>query len=414
MHRPLTVLIIDEEVPLPANAGKRIRTWNLLRRAAQVHQVHLLCYGEESMEAEQVREAGVHLHLVQPLETPGRLQLGLRLLGNLASPWPYSVQKHHTRRFREAVEGLRRRIAFDLIQCEWTPYASFRDGFGETPWVIATHNIEADIWERRAEHAGHPPGRIFFGMQAAKMKRFEARVFAQAAGLGAVSEHDAARMRRQTTAPVQVVDNGVDLDYFSPAGAYDQLGLLYLGSLDWRPNVDAIEHLVQDIWPLIRRACPAARLEVVGRRASAGLHAMLAGAEGVTLHSDVADVRPILAQSILVVPLRIGGGTRIKILEAMGMARPVVSSRIGAEGLELQDGRHLLLAGDAASFAEKTVHLLNDAAGAQRIGEAARNRVAERYGWGRSAERLMELWAQAAGVSPNSLVPGAVQEGVTG
>lgn len=410
MHRPLTVLIIDEEIPLPANAGKRIRTWNLLRRVAQVHQVHFLCYGEESVEAEQVREAGVHLHLVRPLETPGGLQLGLRLLANLASPWPYSVQKHHTRRFREAVAALCRHISFDLIQCEWTPYASFRGEFGQTPWMIATHNIETDIWERRAEHAGHLPGRIFFGLQAAKMKRFEARAFAEASGLGAVSEHDAVRMRRQTTAPVHVVDNGVDLDSFSPAGSYEQLRLLYLGSLDWRPNVDAIEHLVQDIWPLIRRACPAARLEVVGRRASAGLRALLAGADGVTLHSDVADVRPMLAQSILVVPLRIGGGTRIKILEAMGMARPVVSSRIGAEGLELQDGRHLLLADDTAAFADRTVQLLNDAATAQRIGRAARERVEQRYGWDRSAARLMDLWVKAVEAPTDPSAAHALQE----
>lgn len=402
MHRPLTVLIIDEEVPLPANAGKRIRVWNLLRRVARAHQVHFLCYGEESMEAEQVREAGVNLHLVSPLEAPGRWQLGMRLLANLASPWPYSVQKHRTLRFQKAVETLRRSIPFDLIQVEWTPYASFRDSFGDTPWIIATHNIEADIWERRAEHAAHLPGRIFFGLQAAKMRRFEAAAFCRASGLGAVSEHDAARMRRQTAAPVAVVDNGVDLDSFFPAGGYEQLSLLYLGSLDWQPNVDAIEHLMQDIWPLVRSACPAARLEVVGRRASRNLRALLATAPGITLHSDVDDVRPILARSILVVPLRIGGGTRIKILEAMGMARPVISSRIGAEGLEVQDGTHLLLADDAAGFADQAAQLLNDPARARRIGEAARQRVEERYGWDRSAARLMSLWAEASesGVTP--------------
>jgi glycosyltransferase involved in cell wall biosynthesis len=221
-------------------------------------------------------------------------------------------------------------------------------------------------------------------------------------------------MRRQTTTPVHVVDNGVDLDSFSPAGSYEQLSLLYLGSLDWRPNVDAIEHLVQEVWPLIRQACPAARLEVVGRRASAGLRALLAGADGVMLHSDVADVRPMLAQSILVVPLRIGGGTRIKILEAMGMARPVVSSRIGAEGLELQDGRHLLLADDAAAFADRTVQLLNDAAGAQRIGRAARERVEQRYGWDRSAARLMDLWAEAAAGSTHPSVARVLQEKAIG
>lgn len=394
MHRPLTVLVIDEEVPLPANAGKRIRTWNLLRRAAQAHEVHLLCYGTESVEAEQVREAGVHLHLVRPLNVPGPVALGIRLAGNLFSRWPYSVQKHHTRRFRDTLAELRSRIRFDLIQCEWTPYASFRGSFGDTPWVVSTHNIEADIWARRSEHARHLPGKLFFGLQARRMKRFEAHTFRHASGAGAVSEHDAARIRQYSRGPVSVVDNGVDLEAFAPVGGYEDLSLLYLGSLDWQPNVDAVEHLVKDIWPRVRQACPAARLNIVGRRASAGLRAFLQAAAGVILHADVEDVRPILAESILVVPLRIGGGTRIKILEAMGAARPVVSSRVGAEGLEVRDGANILLADDASGMAQRVTHLLGDSERARKLGREARRLVEERYGWNRSAEILMRLWVE--------------------
>lgn len=400
---PLRVLVLDEEPPWPLDSGKRIRTWYLLTELARRHCVTFVAYGQRDSDAARaLARTGIEFVPVSPRRLETGPWLYARMARSLLSREPFSVWKHHRRRFQRTVSRLIASRPFDLIHCEWTPYAQFVPPRTPDrlipPLLIATHNIEADIWARRAETRSHPLARRFFRSQAARMERFERRVFAQADCVTAVSAHDAARTSAWGARQTGVVANGVATDVIRPALLSDKPAqdLLFLGSLDWFPNIDALRYFVSEILPLIRSRVPEIRLNIVGRRPGAELRQILNGIEGTTLVGEVDDVQPWLHRvRVVVVPLRIGGGTRIKILEAMAAGKIVVSTSVGAEGLEVESGIHLLLADTPPSFADATVEALHGR-GAQLIPSHARQLVEERYSWRLQATRLEQAWRRTA------------------
>jgi polysaccharide biosynthesis protein PslH len=255
------------------------------------------------------------------------------------------------------------------------------------PVVLFEHNVEYVIWKRLAQAPGPLWRRALLEVEWRKMRRYEAAACTQATLTLAVSEAD--RTLLSATAPaarVAAVETGVDLDYFAPDRGHEKAAtIVFTGSLDWYPNEDAVLHFVNDILPRVRAEVPAARFVVVGRNPSAKLR-QAAEAAGATVTGTVDDVRPYLAEAaVCVVPLRIGGGTRLKIFEALAMAKPVVSTTIGAEGLPVTSGEHLLLADGVADFSDAVVTLLQDAAQRRKLAEAGRARVEERFSWGRVA-----------------------------
>jgi len=394
----LKVPVLDEEVPYPPDAGKRIRTWNLLTRLAQEHRVHLLCYGrKESASAAAVQRAGIELHLVEPAEEPKRHSLYLRLLANVFSSYPFSVTKHYSRRFQQAFDELLRSKDWDVVQCEWTPYARFLSSarsLGNTPTLIATHNVESQIWKRRAEHGTNVAEKVFFGLQKSKMERFERRALLRATAATAVTSADAQTMRDWGMRDVTLVPNGVDAEFYAPTGDLENAAeILSVASLDWFPNVDALEYFSEEILPLIREKQPKAVLRIVGRRPPESLKKKLSGVAGIDFVGEVKDVRPYLERAaVIVVPLRIGGGSRLKILEALAAGKAVVSTSIGAEGLELESERHLLVADSPSEFARRVIELLTSKVARRRLGESGREFVVQRYGWDGIANRLESTW----------------------
>lgn len=264
--------------------------------------------------------------------------------------------------------------------------------------VIATHNIEADILTRRAEQQSNRLGRKFFQTQAARMEAFERNAFSQADVVTAVSEKDELRAREWGAHSTGVVHNGVDTEAITPCpsgSAVTAKELLFLGSLDWFPNQDAIRYFIEDIFPLARKLDKEILLNIVGRRPDQALRKIAASTEGVTLTGEVDDVVPFLRKAAaVVVPLRIGGGTRIKIIEAMSAGKVVVSTTIGAEGLDVEDGTHILIADTPETFAVAIVKALGGTV-SERISANARNLVEKKYGWKRQAENLEDLWEAA-------------------
>jgi glycosyltransferase involved in cell wall biosynthesis len=399
------VLVLDEWVPYPPDTGKRVRTWNLLRRLARWHRISLLCYGEPEGEvASAVRSAGIHLHTVTPLAGKDAWRLYPRLAANLFSPYPFSVKKHYTRRFRKRLKDLLDEEHFDLVHCEWAPYARFLSNVGRIPTIVMAHNIESQIWSRRARQSRTVAERAFFSSQARKMESFERRALTRAGRVAVVTALDGEQLAAWGVRHISLVENGVDLDQFVPAEETPLLGhILFCGSLDWDPNLDALDFLLEEIMPPLIQRLPGVKLRIVGKGPSSSLRKRLAGRANVEFVGEVSDVRPYLAQtSVVVVPLRIGGGSRIKILEALAMGKAVVSTSIGAEGLAVSDGVHLVLADTPAEFASRAVELLTSPQESRRLGENGRRLVVDRYSWDRAAKAMESAWRQVCEPCPTT------------
>jgi glycosyltransferase involved in cell wall biosynthesis len=270
--------------------------------------------------------------------------------------------------------------------------------------VLFTHNVEAEIWRR---HAETHQGRMTFGLydtQHRRMLVYEDSALQRFDGILTVSDADRKTLTRlypdAGAKPMWVIPTGVDTEYFAPDGtAASDARLVFAGSMDWLPNEDAMRFFCHDVLPLIRAEEPRARLSIVGRAPTAAVRAL--ADEHIEVTGTVADVRPFMRKAAVhVVPLRIGGGTRLKIFEAMAMGQAVVSTTIGAEGLPVTDGEHVLIADGPRAFADAVVSLLRDARRRQTLSAAARQLVLERYDWSAAAEVLDAALTQCATRSP--------------
>ena len=403
--RPLRVVLVDEELPFPPTSGKRIRTLNLTLRLAQRHRLTYVCH--RNADAAEAREAASFFaahdiatvvvdRVVPPKSGPG---FYLRLAANLLSPLPYSVAAHTSRALRQALRDHATRHPVDVWHCEWTPYAETLRGVADGRRVVIAHNVESVIWQRYYETESNPLRRWYIGQQWRKFQHYERRVLREVERTVAVSQVDARRFQDDLGIErVDVVENGVDTAYFRPQAAKRELNrLLFLGSLDWRPNIDGVQLLLQRVFPKVRAAEPSARLCLVGRNPPESLRRHVAGLEGVELHASVPDVRPYLARcGMLVVPLRIGGGSRLKILEALASGVPVVSTRIGAEGLCLEPGKHLTVVEEVDDLAQAVIATIREPTMAQMQAECGRVQVLQRYDWDRLAEQLEQVWLRCA------------------
>jgi glycosyltransferase involved in cell wall biosynthesis len=395
----LRVVVVDEELPYPANSGKRIRTLNLLLRLARRHQITVICHrnadrAEAASAAEFFADQGVRTVVVDrpplPKSGPG---FYARLAANLLSPLPHSVAAHRSRALRQAMEDYAAANSVDLWHCEWSPLAFSCRGL--SPCVVVAHNVETVIWERYREAEANPLKRWYIDHQCRKFARFERWAYREMTRTVAVSRLDAERIRRDFGGRhVDVVENGVDLDYFRPTAAAREPGrILFVGSLDWRPNLDAVNLLLDRVFPAVRAAEPTAQVDIVGRHAPESLRRHVRNLSNVELYTNVADVRPYLARSgVLAVPLRIAGGSRLKILEALAMALPVVSTEIGAEGLALERGKSLAVVPEPEDMAGPLLDCIRNPSEAQARAEAGRFEVLDRYDWEYLADDLEAAW----------------------
>jgi glycosyltransferase involved in cell wall biosynthesis len=276
---------------------------------------------------------------------------------------------------------------------EWSPYAIYLKNLTGTPRVAVAHNLESSIWRAYVEKAGNPLKRAFINHQYHRVQAFENRIFRQLEGLITVSplELDQVRTRHPKLNAV-LVDNGVDLEYFSLGDETEEDHLVtFTGSMDWRPNQDAVVYLIEDILPQLRQLVESVRLVIVGRQPPEWL-VNLGRKHAVEFTGSVEDVRPYVRRSaVSIVPLRIGGGSRLKILEALGMKKAIVSTTLGAEGLELENGRDLIIADQPRPFAEAVAELMADPERRHRLGERGHARVSERYRWQELARVQIEF-----------------------
>ena len=321
-----------------------------------------------------------------PLNLPPAKSAGelLDYAVHLFSREPYNLTKYCRPVVRKKLRALLQEETFDVILCDFLVAAGVIPWDWPCPKVLFTHNVEAVIWRRHYEVARNPLWKALSWREWKRMEAAERRYLQKADHVLAVSENDREAFARfLDPRKLTVMPTGADTEFFQPSDEREiPNSLVFTGSMDWLPNEDGIFYFANEIFPLILAKAPDATLCVVGRKPSRRLQDLAARVPNIQLTGWVEDVRPYLAQcAVYIVPLRIGGGTRLKIFEAMSMAKAVVSTSIGAEGLPVKNGEHLLMADDPASFAESTLQLLGNASQRAQIGQAARHLVEENYSW---------------------------------
>ena len=383
----------------PLNAGGRLRSFHILQELSQRHLVTLLTThapGDDPAGlAAQLPESEV-LSLPHAAPKQGQPRFAAALVRSWLSTLPVDLWRWRVPALQAEVE---RRVAsgrVDLCVADFLTGAVAVPLTGSVPAVLFEHNVEHVLWRRLARVERRPWRRALLEIEWRKMRRFEARACAEARLTLAISEADRAALSALSPqATVRAIPTGVDAHYFHPNGAKEAPAeLVFTGSMDWYPNEDGILHFIEAVLPRVRAEVPAATLTVVGRNPAPRLRTAAARA-GVRVTGTVEDVRPFVdAAAVYVAPLRVGGGTRLKIFEALAMGKAVVSTTIGAEGLPLQPGEHVVLADDPREFARAVVSLLRDPERRRAMGRAARRFVLERYSWARVSHEFETCLAE--------------------
>jgi len=420
----LRILWLKSDLLLPLDKGGKLRTWHLMRHLAARHEITYLAFADPHEDPAHVRgmsAVAARVETVPRTDPPkGSLRFYADAAMHVVDPLPYAVSKYRSRGYRRKLDALLAEKPFDLIVCDFLFPAVNLPHDLPCPAVIFTHNVESEIWRRHAETKASLPAKMLYGAQYRRMRRYESAALARFDGVLAVSDADRRTFARvypgAVPAPIHVVPTGVDTGFFAPtAPASPENGrdIVFTGSMDWLPNEDAMLFFCDKVLPIIRAEEPDVRLSIVGRAPTPAVSKLADTYRGsVRVTGRVDDVRPYVAEAgVYVVPLRIGGGTRLKIFEAMSMAKAVVSTPVGAEGLPVEDGRHLIFADEPNTFARAVVRLLRDVSRRRELEAAAHRLVIDRYDWSAVASALEDSLLQIAraptvdaGIIPQSAI----------
>jgi polysaccharide biosynthesis protein PslH len=381
---------------LPLDTGGKLRSYNILRHLSAGHQLTYLSYygGQRDAAYEQeivaVIPGTVAVHIATRDSTP--LEHYLDYARRFFSSAPYAVSRFTHPQVRALLTPWISDRRFDVAVCDFLATVLNFPSHLATPTALFQHNVESILWRRRAETEIQWINRLISKIEYAKIRRFEPAQVRRFHHVIAVSAADRDAMRSMVDASrISVVPTGVDLSQYqydpkaTPSGPL----VVFTGSMDWRPNIDGVEFFCKEIWPLILAKIPAARFRIVGRDPHPRVKDL--ASDSIEVTGRVPSIVDHLRQAaVFVVPLRIGGGTRIKIYEAMAVGKATVSTTVGAEGLDVRHDRDILLVDDPVRFAEAVVSVLQDENLRRRL-EAAAVVTAAKYDWRVITEQFVEV-----------------------
>ena len=404
----MRILWVKANRILPVTSGGDIRSYHIARHLAQRHDLVFLSYYDG--ERDPVYEDQLKTHFPSSMAVAtGKPRSrsfvrGLDYIRRLPSRLPYAVGRFASSAVESAVQSAFDQRRFDVAVCDFLDAAVNFPASLAIPSVLFEHNVESEIWRRHAATDSNPLKRRIYQLEFQKMARFERESVQRFHHVIAVSEHDQSLMEMWVEGSrITVVPTGVDLAQFRPdSNAKPGSNLLFVGAMDWEPNVDAMEYFSAEIWPLVLAQMPEAKLRIVGRDPVERVRRL--ASQSVEITGRVPDVCEHLREAaVVVVPLRIGGGTRLKIYEAMAAGRAVVSTAVGAEGLDVNHGRDIVLANTPRSFADAVLTLLRDENLRKKYEVAARE-LARKYDWSGIALKFAQVLERVA--SPGAAVRG--------
>jgi len=398
----MRLLVLSVTCPFPANNGVKMRTWSILRGlAAEGHELTVVAFADpvdtNGLQPELSRICRRVIQVPHQFKSVSQSKDYFGRAAHLFAPTPYGVAATKSPQMASQLTTLLSEQAFDALVCEQTDLLANLPPRLPLPLVVDFHNADYLIMERYARFERNPAKRLYALLESRKLRAWERRACQCAASAWACSEHDRKLLQELNPGlPMFVVPNVVDVDEYKADSSEDPRKILFQGGMDWYPNRDAVEFFVTQIFSRIQGQAPDVKFVVAGRNPPEEFRQRLSLVPGVEFTGTVPDMRAEIAgAAVCVVPLRMGSGTRLKILESAAMAKPIVSTRLGAEGLEFRDGEEIVLADQPAAFANVVLSLLSSATDRHRLGQAARKRAEQLY----SLPALRVALRQALGTS---------------
>ena len=436
----LNILFLSTTIPYPPIDGHSQRTYYLLKHLAERHRIHLIGFVKKPEDwdaADVLRKfcAGVYPFVLP--EDISRIDLGLSLVCNLFSSDPFVVRKYLHPPAWMALEKIFRNDQIHLIHCDMPnlipyargrsvypyaksrsshPYDKCRSGpsyakgrscppainshhiINSPPAITVHHDLEWMLMDRRAQMAANPCKKWYFSWQAQKWQQFLYKIEMTTRLHVVVSDLDRKRLEEISPLhiPVRVAPNGVDVEYFQPRPSIPaEKMILFIGGMHVFQNADGVEYFLKTVWPKIQDKEKGVKCLIIGQNPSKQLQ-RLADETGAEMLGFVEDVRPFLARAgLMIVPIRIGSGTRLKILSAMAMGKAVVSTSVGCEGIEARDGQEVLIADTPDDMARQVVEVLRNPDIRKRLGENGRKLVEEKYSWAIIGRIMEDVYQEA-------------------
>lgn len=403
----MKILFLTPQLPYPPHQGTTLRNFNIIKQLALRHEIHLLTFGTaHDVDVSPLRDFCARIELVL---YPTR-SMRQRAVETFFHPLPDMARRLYSPPLKQKFIELKRAGQYDIVQVEGIEMANAAmddgrtvSGLGSPALVFDDHNAEWTLQKTAFETDRKNPKRLhaalYSWIQYNKLKRFERQICLGARAVAAVSQQDADALT-ELDARIQpvVIPNGVDCDYYVPslegvcAKPLAELSVVFTGKMDFRPNVDACVWFANEILPLLRNLVPLAHVSFVGQKPSPAVVA-LQERPGVEVTGFVSDTRPYIADAaVFAVPLRMGSGTRLKVLEAMAMGKAIVSTSFGVSGIECENGRDVIIADDPNEFARAIAALMRDSDRARALGLAARELAVEKYEWKKIVPRFDAIY----------------------
>ncbi len=411
----MNILWLSHFVPFPPKSGCLNRSYNLLRQLSRYHNIYLLAFTQQAPLRAMYQDiasglADAHRHLAElcahvefvdiacESRVMGRYRLALR---SLFLARPYTVNWLVSDAMERAVATVIAQNTIHAVHFDTISLSHYLDNVGELPKTLTHHNVESHMMLRRAKTERNPLKSAYFGLEGARLTSYERQICKRfdfnivCSGLDAQRLADVAPDCRSI-----VIENGVDTADFAPLAVPEQPNsLVYVGGMDWYPNRDAMAYFFSRLWPRLKASCAGVSIDVVGTSPPPFLKEIARQDTAVRVHGFVEDVRPLIARAALYIcPVAGGcGGTKLKLLEALSMAKCAVAHPLAIEGLALTDGENIVLAESDDSFSRAVVEHLGNRHESRKIGRRGRELVRQRYDYSNLGRRLADLYTDLLG-----------------
>jgi glycosyltransferase involved in cell wall biosynthesis len=399
----MKLLWIKSDFLYPADSGGKIRSYNILRQLSRKHKVNYVCLAASPPASDHIEHLLEFCSKVEYVIVPKHTKFSPLFYFEIAvgafSRRPFVINTYTHYKIQNIISTMIRSGDVDVLICDFLAMAANALGEHAVPKVLFQHNVEAEIWRRHYQTNSNPLAKAYLFMDYLKMKRFEHKACASFDRVLAVSHSDLIfHKKNYEIEHIDLIPTGVDADYFKPGnGSVKPQSMVFVGSMSWLPNIDAIEYFISEILPKIKIRYPNSTFTIVGKNPPEKIITIGKSDSTVRVTGAVDDVRPYVeAAAVYVVPIRIGGGTRIKIFEALAQKKAIVSTRIGAEGLPVCDGREIMLRDSPEEFANAVCELFKNERLCNSLGNYGRDLVVDNYTWETVANHFAKAIESAA------------------